>query len=69
MLIGLFAERRALLTSKVSPSVFVYFQGRRTKAAAEVADVAFEEQIEAFRIERSPLANQYVGNSVSSVAG
>jgi hypothetical protein len=43
MLIGLFAERRALLTSNGSPSVFVYFQGHPTKAAAEVADVVFEE--------------------------
>jgi hypothetical protein len=44
MLIGLVAERRALLTSNGSPLVFVYFQGHPTKAAAEVADVAFEEQ-------------------------
>jgi hypothetical protein len=51
MLIELFAERRALLTSNGSPSVFIYFQGHRTKAAAEVADVAFEEQMEACQIE------------------
>ena len=50
MLIELFAERRALLTSNGSPSVFIYFQGHRTKAA-EVADVAFEEQMEACQIE------------------
>jgi len=36
MLFGLFAESRALLTSKGSASVFVYFQGHRTKAAADL---------------------------------